>query len=46
MKVEDSTSNEKGREDINVRNKAKSLLYSVLTFKDLIGAGLKFDASG
>ena len=36
----------KGREDINVRNKAKSLLYSVLTFKDLIGAGLKFDTSG
>jgi hypothetical protein len=36
----------KGHEDINVRDKAKSLLLSVLTFKDLIDAGLKFDVSG
>lgn len=36
----------KGQEDINVRDKAKSLLCSVLTFKDLIDAGLQFDASG
>ena len=36
----------KGHGDVNVRDKAKSLLCSVLTFKDLIDAGLKFDASG
>ena len=36
----------KGKADINVRDKAKSLLCSVLTFKDLVDAGLKFDASG
>ena len=35
-----------GREDINVREKAKSLICSALVVKDLIDAGLQFDASG
>ena len=35
-----------GREDINVREKAKSLICSALVVKDLINAGLQFDASG
>ena len=35
-----------GREDINVRDKAKSLICSALVVKDLIDAGLQFDASG
>ena len=35
-----------GREDINVRDKAKSLICSALVVKDLIDAGLQFDVSG
>ena len=35
-----------GREDINVREKAKSLICSALVVKDLIDAGLQFDVSG
>ena len=35
-----------GWEDINVREKAKSLICSALVVKDLIDAGLQFDASG
>ena len=35
-----------GREDINVHEKAKSLICSALVVKDLIDAGLQFDASG
>ena len=33
-------------EDFNVRDKAKSLICSALILKDLVDAGLKFDASG
>ena len=35
-----------GREDISVREKAKSLICSALVVKDLIDAGLQFDVSG
>ena len=35
-----------GREDINIRDKAKSLICSALVVKDLIDAGLQFDVSG
>ncbi len=36
----------KGKENIVIRDKAKSLLCYVLIFKVLVEAGLKFDASG
>lgn len=37
---------QKNKEDIIIRDKARTLLCSILSFKDLVDAGLKFDVSG
>lgn len=36
----------KGKSEINIRDEAKKILSSALRFKDLVDAGVKFDATG